>query len=137
MWSKRLPYFLRFFLYLPLIIFNVKIKRIWPYPAGSKKIEKDRNCEIGKDRTLLSLPIHHFASLKLYLFLYPHLSRVTWNIYLFLSLCLVISIFSYPLVYSPNEVVSIFFSSFRDRPLVSFSTPHYVGEDYYFIDDKT
>ena len=50
-------------------------------------------------------------------------SRVTWNIYLFLSLCLVISIFSYPLVYPLTEVVSIFFSIFRDRPLVYFSIP--------------
>ena len=40
------------------------------------------------------LPTHNFASQKLYLFL---------------SLCLVISIFSYPLVYPPTEVVSIFF----------------------------
>ena len=48
-------------------------------PAGSKKIEKDRSWGIGKDRTFLS----------------PHLSRVTGNIYLFLSLCLVISIFPY------------------------------------------
>ena len=35
-----------------------------------------------------------------------------------------ISIFSYPLVYPPNEVVSIFFSIFRDRLLISFSIPH-------------
>ena len=93
--------------------------------AASKKIEKDRNWGIGKDRTFLSLPIHHFASPKLYLFLSPHLSRVTGNIYLFLSLCLEISIFSYPLVYPPTEVVCIFFSTFRDQPLVSFSIPHF------------
>ena len=35
-----------------------------------------------------------------------------------------ISIFSYPLVYPPTEVVSIFFSIFRDRTLISFSIPH-------------
>ena len=50
------------------------------------------------------LPTHHFASPKLYLLLSPHLSRVTGSIYLFLSLCLVISIFSYPLIYPPTEV---------------------------------
>ena len=44
-----------------------------------------------------------------YIFLSPHLSRVTGNIYLFLSLCLVISFFSYPSVYPPNKVVPIFF----------------------------
>ena len=93
-------------------------------PTGSKKIEKDRNWRIGKDRTFLSLPTDHFASPKLYLFLSPHLSRVTVNIYLFLSLSLVISIFFYPLVYPPSEVVSIFFSIFRDWPLVYFSIPH-------------
>ena len=82
------------------------------YPAGSKKIEKDRNWGMGKDKTFLSLPTHHFASPKLYLFLSPHLSRVTGNIYLFLSLCLVISIFSYPLVYPLTEAVSIFFYLF-------------------------
>ena len=68
-------------------------------PAGSKEIEKDRNWGMGRDRTFLSLPTHHFASPKLYFFLSPHLSRVTVNIYLVLSLCLVISIFSYPLVF--------------------------------------
>ena len=93
-------------------------------PAGSKKIEKDRNWWMGKDKTFLSLPTHHFASPQLYLFLSPHLSTVTGNTYLFLSLCLVISIFSYPLVYPPTEVLSTFFSIFRDRPLVSFSIPH-------------
>ena len=93
-------------------------------PAGNKRIEKDRNWGIGKDRTLLFLLTHHFESPKLYLFLSPHLFRVTENIYLFLSLCLIISIFSYPLVYPPTEVVSIFFSIFCDRPLVSFSIPH-------------
>ena len=81
--------------------------------AGSKKIEKDRNWRIRKDRTFLSLPTHHFASPKLYLFLSLHLSKVTGNIYLFLSL-----------VYPPTEVVSIFFSIIRDQPLVSFSIPH-------------
>ena len=35
-----------------------------------------------------------------------------------------ISIFSYPLVYPPTELESIFFSIFRDRPLVYFSIPH-------------
>ena len=35
-----------------------------------------------------------------------------------------ISIFSDPLVYPPNEVVSIFFSIFSDWPLVSFSILH-------------
>ena len=94
------------------------------YPVGSKKIEKDRNWGIGKDRTFLSLPTNHFASPKLYLFLSPHLDRVTGDIYLFLSLCLVISIFSYPLVYPLTEVIFIFFSIFRDRPLVSFSIPY-------------
>ena len=34
------------------------------------------------------------------------------------------SIFSYPLVYPPTEVLSIFFSIFCDRALVSFSIPH-------------
>ena len=92
--------------------------------SGSKKIEKDRNWGIGKDRTFLSLPTHHFASPKLYFFLSPHLSWVTRNIYLFLSLCLVISIFSHPVVYPPTEVVSIFFSIFRNRPLEYFSIPH-------------
>ena len=53
-----------------------------------------------------------------------NLSRVTGNIYLFLFLCLVIYIFSYPLVYPPTEVVSIIFSIFCDRPLVYFSIPH-------------
>ena len=72
----------------------------------------------------LSLPTHHFVSQKLYLFLPSYLSRVTWNIYLFLSLCPAISIFSYPLVYPPTKVVFIFFSIFRDRPLVYFSIPH-------------
>ena len=93
-------------------------------PAGSKEIEKDRNWGIRKDRKFLSLPTHHFASPKLNLFLSPHLPRVTRNIYLFLSLCLVISIFSYPSVYPLTEVLSIFFSIFSDRPLVSFSIPH-------------
>ena len=93
-------------------------------PAGSKRIEEGKNWGIGKYRTFLSLPTHHFASPKLYLFLSLHLSRVTRNIYLFLSLCLVISIPFCPLVYPLNEVVSIFFSIFRDRPLVSFSIPH-------------
>ena len=92
-------------------------------PAGSSKLEKDRNWRTGKDRTFLSLLTHHFSSPKLYLFLSAHLSRVTGNIYLFLSLCLVISIFSYLLVYPPTEVVSTFFSIFRDRPLVPFSIP--------------
>ena len=71
--------------------------------AGSEKIEKDRNWGIEKDKTFLSLPTHHFPSPKLYLFLSPHLSRVTGNIYLFLSLCLVISIFSYPSVYPQTK----------------------------------
>ena len=57
------------------------------YPAGSRKIQKDRNWGIGKDRTFLSHPTHQFAPPKLYLFLSTHLSRVTGNIYLFLSLC--------------------------------------------------
>ena len=57
-------------------------------PAGSKKIEKDRNWEIGKGRTFLSLPTHHFAFPKLYLFLSPHLSGVTG-----------LSIFFYPYVW--------------------------------------
>ena len=92
--------------------------------AGSKKIEKDRNWGIGKNRAFLSLSTHHFASPKLYIFLSPHLSRMTRNIYLLASLCLVISIFSHPLVYPPTEVVSIFFSIFRDRTRVSFSIPH-------------
>ena len=96
------------------------------YPAVSKNIEEDRNWGIRKDRTFLSLPTHHFASLKSYLFLFAHLSRVTGNIYLFLSLCLVISIFSYPLVYPSTKEVSIFFSIFRDRSLVSFSILHYL-----------
>ena len=39
MWPKRLPYFLRFFLYLTLIICNVKIKRIWPYAKIRKLIK--------------------------------------------------------------------------------------------------
>ena len=64
------------------------------------------------------------ASSKLYLFLSPHLSRLTGYIYLFLSLCLVISIFSYPLVYPQTEVVYIFFSIFRERTHLSFSIPH-------------
>ena len=38
MWPRRLPYFLRF-LYLPLIIFNVKIKRIWPNAKITKGIK--------------------------------------------------------------------------------------------------
>ena len=92
-------------------------------PIGSKKIGKDRNWKMGKDGKFLSLPTHYFASPKLYLFLSPDLSRVTGNIYPFLSLCLVISIF-YPLVYPPIEVVSIFFTIFCDRSLVSFSIPH-------------
>ena len=80
-----------------------------------------------KDRTFLSLQTHHFASPKLYLFLSSHLSRVTVNIYLLLSLCLVMSIFSHPLVYRRLKYYlsfSIFFSILRDRPLVSFSIPH-------------
>ena len=93
-------------------------------PAGSEKILKNRNWGIGKDRIFLSSSTHHFAPPKLYLFLSPHLSRVAGNIYLFLSLCLVISVFFYPLVYPPTEVVSIFFSIFRNRPLVSFYIPH-------------
>ena len=78
-------------------------------PAGSKKIEKDRNWGIGKDRKFLSLPTHHFASPKLYDFSISTLIQndreylyfsipVSGNIYLF-----------YPPVYPPNEVVSIFF----------------------------
>ena len=77
-------------------------------PVGSKKIKKDRNRGIGKDRTVLSLTTYHFASPKLYLFLSSHLSRLSGNIYFFLSLCLVIFIFFYPLVYPSTEVVSIF-----------------------------
>ena len=73
---------------------------------------KGRNWRIGRDRTFISLPTHQFASPKLYLFLFTHLSRVTGNIYLFISLCLVIFIFSYPLVYLPTEVLSIFFYLF-------------------------
>lgn len=38
-------------------------------PAGSKEIERDRNLEIERDRTFLSLPSIHFASPKRYLFL--------------------------------------------------------------------
>ena len=77
------------------------------FPVGSKKIEKDRNWGIGKDRTFLSLSTHHFASPKLYFFKNLHLSRVTGNIYLFLSLCLVIFIFSYLLVYPTIEVLDL------------------------------
>ena len=36
--------------------------------AGSKKIEKYRNWGIKKERRFLSLPTHHFAFPKLYLF---------------------------------------------------------------------
>ena len=99
-----------------LNLISVSIENCARYTAGSKKIEKDRNWGIKKDRIFLSLPIHHFVSPKLYLFLSPHLSRVTGNIYLFLSLCLLISIFSYPSVYPPTKVVSIFtFSSWMRR----------------------
>ena len=68
------------------------------HPAGSKKIEKDRNWGMGKDHVFF------------YLRTYPE-----W---------LGISIFSYLLVYLLAEVVSIFFSIFRDRLLVSFSIPY-------------
>ena len=78
------------------------------YPTGSKKIEKDRNWGIEKDRIFLSLPTHHFASSKLffYLYTYPELPGIS---IFFLFLCLVIFIFSYPSVYMPTEVASIFF----------------------------
>ena len=52
---------------------SIEIKQIsFVYHAGSKKIEIDRNWGIGKDRTFLSLPTHHFASPQFYLFLSPH-----------------------------------------------------------------
>ena len=83
-------------------------------------IKKDKNWEIGKDRRFLSFPTHHFESTKLYIFLSPQLSGVTGNIYLFLSLCLVLSIFSYSSVYPPTEVASIFF-----YPLAYLSTTNF------------
>ena len=99
-------------------------------PARSKTIEKDRNWGIGKDRTFLSLPTHHFVSPELCLFLSPHLSRVTGNIYLFLSLCLMISIFSNPLVY-PWVIDNLYiFLSLIYLPigqiLISLNIPQYL-----------
>ena len=105
---------------LPLL----EVKRLKKIGTGGlKKIE----------HFYLSQPITLHPQNSIF-FLSPHLSTVTENIYLLLSLCLVISIFSYSLVYPPTEVVfiffylflsfSIFFSIFRDRSLVSFSILH-------------
>ena len=55
------------------------------HPTGSKKIEQDRNWGIGKDRTFLSHPTHHFASPKLYLLISPHLPGVLVEICRFYS----------------------------------------------------
>ena len=78
-------FFLWFKETLPWLQFPLKYKDTGRRnPAGSKNIEKYSNWGIGKDRTFLSLPTHHFASLKLYLSLSPHLSRVTENIYVYI-----------------------------------------------------
>ena len=100
--------------------------------SGSKKIEEDRNWGIGKDRTFLSLPTHHFAFPKLYLFLSAQISIVTGNIYHFLSQCLVISIPKTLSFLSPQiSIVTVNIYHFLFQCLVisipktlSFLSPH-------------
>ena len=73
------------------------------FPAGSKKIEKDRNWGMEKiEHFYLSQPItlHPQNAIFFYLRTYPEWPGI--------------SNFSYPLVYPSTEAVSIFFSIFRD-----------------------
>ena len=100
----------------------------------------------------LSKQKYNFSPVTPNPFLSPHLSRATGNIYLFLSLGLSPE-WSIYLILS----LSIFFSIFRDRPLVIFLflypsvsilttkwrvqfwkvlCPFYIGEDYYFYSHK-
>ena len=78
--------------------FEIDLRKMKYFPVGSKKIEQDRNWEIGKDRTFLSLSTNHFASLYL-----------------------IISIFSYPSVYPPTEVASIFLYPWAYLPTTNFN----------------
>ena len=48
--------------------------------AGRKKIEKDRNWGIGKDRAFLSFPTHHFAPPKTLSFSIATLIRAKFSI---------------------------------------------------------
>ena len=91
------------------------------------RFRKVKNCENGGFKALLEVKklkkirteglkkIEHFYlsqpitlhSQKPFFFVLPHLSRVTGNIYLFLSLCVVIFIFFYRLVYPLTEILSL------------------------------
>ena len=110
------------------------------YPAGSKKIEKDRYWGIGKDRTFLSLPIHHFTFRKLYFFLSLHLSIVTENIYLFLSLSLSADWNSiYLFLYFPLPFVIdhlYLFLSLIYLPIVQILISLYILSIYFYYEMK-
>ena len=87
-----------------------KLCNFWIYPPGSKKIEEDRNWGFGNFYLSQRITLYPQNSIFFYLRTYPKWPGI--------------SIFSSPLVNPPTKVVSIFFSTFRDRLLVSFSIPH-------------
>ena len=68
---------------LCILIVKLRLTSVKQIFTNERRVEKFNNVIPAGSKKKMKNVTHHFASPKLYLFLSPHLSRVTGNIYLF------------------------------------------------------